>query len=541
MGETVQSIDDFLRVLRKSGLVLAERLDKAIEPWKEAEGPVPSELLQLFVDEKLLTAWQIEQLQKGRHKGYWLGKYKLLRLLGAGGMSSVYLAENTTLHQTVAIKVLPLKNVDKTSHLARFEREAQASARLSHPNIARAFDLDSVDAIHFIVMEHIDGIDLHLKVKQDGPLPVRDAVDYIRQAALGLQYAHEEGLVHRDIKPANLILVLDKRGRGTVKILDLGLALAANADDEASLTREHDEKTLGTVDYLAPEQARDSHLADARSDIYSLGCALYYLLVGKAPFAANKTLAERIRAHMNEPPPDLLEMRPEVPAAIVSLYFRMLEKHPDARPQSAGEVSDTLLAWLQTTAGTVQQNANPERRPVQRRGTPGPSESNLPGSSGSIARLPSSFGPVMRSGSGSSSGSNVRPGGSPGRGQSDSGAHSDLSSLSFTPPPSSGARSTQKLMGVTDKERLRRAGSTSSQKNRPTDRKNSSPPSSSSTGKPSLFLQHLAGQLSLFLQHFKKLGQLKPLGLPLGFWLVVVIGLVMVGYLGLKVLKVKGF
>ena len=288
MGETVQSLDDFLRVLRKSDLVPVEQLAKAIEPWKGTEGPVPSGLLEVLVDEKLLTAWQIEQLQKGKHKGYWLGKYKLLRLLGAGGMSSVYLAENTTLHQTVAIKVLPLKNVDKTSHLARFEREAQASARLSHPNIARAFDLDNVDTIHFIVMEHIDGVDLHVKVKQDGTLSVSDAVDYIRQAALGLQYAHEEGLVHRDIKPANLILVVDKRGRGTVKILDLGLALAAGDDDEASLTRAHDEKTLGTVDYLAPEQARDSHLADARSDIYSLGCTLYYLLVGTAPFAAKK-------------------------------------------------------------------------------------------------------------------------------------------------------------------------------------------------------------------------------------------------------------
>ncbi|RLT15422.1 MAG: serine/threonine protein kinase [Planctomycetota bacterium] len=529
MGETVQSLDDFLRVLRKSDLVPVEQLAKAIEPWKGTEGPVPSGLLEVLVDEKLLTAWQIEQLQKGKHKGYWLGKYKLLRLLGAGGMSSVYLAENTTLHQTVAIKVLPLKNVDKTSHLARFEREAQASARLSHPNIARAFDLDNVDTIHFIVMEHIDGVDLHVKVKQDGTLSVSDAVDYIRQAALGLQYAHEEGLVHRDIKPANLILVVDKRGRGTVKILDLGLALAAGDDDEASLTRAHDEKTLGTVDYLAPEQARDSHLADARSDIYSLGCTLYYLLVGTAPFAAKKTMAERIRAHMNEPPPDLLEMCPGVPAAIGSLYLRMVEKHPDARPQSAGEIADALSAWLQTSAGTVQA-ATPERRPVQRRSAPGNSNANLLGSSGSMTRPPSSSGPVIRSGSGGGSGSSVRPGGSPDKGQSDSVAPTDLSSLSFTPPPSSGSRSTQKMMGVNDKERLRRAGRTSGQKTRPTERQNDSLPGSS-----------LTGQLSLLLQRLQKLSQLKPLGLPLGFWLVVVIGLVLVVYLGLKVFKVKGF
>ena len=240
-------------------------------------------------------------------------------------------------------------------------------------------------------------------------------------------------------------------------------------------------------------------------------------------------MAERIRAHMNEPPPDLLEMCPGVPAAIGSLYLRMVEKHPDARPQSAGEIADALSAWLQTSAGTVQA-ATPERRPVQRRSAPGNSNANLLGSSGSMTRPPSSSGPVIRSGSGGGSGSSVRPGGSPDKGQSDSVAPTDLSSLSFTPPPSSGSRSTQKMMGVNDKERLRRAGRTSGQKTRPTERQNDSLPGSS-----------LTGQLSLLLQRLQKLSQLKPLGLPLGFWLVVVIGLVLVVYLGLKVFKVKGF
>ena len=193
-----------------------------------------------------------------------LGKYKLLRLLGAGGMSSVYLAENPTLRQLVAIKVLPLKRVEQSSYLARFEREAQTAARLSHHNITRAFDLDTSGSIHFIVMEYVEGTDLQGKVKTEGPLDVREAADFIRQAAVGLHYAHDEGLVHRDIKPANLML--DRKG--TVKILDLGLALGDDDDDdEASLTREHDEKVLGTADYLAPEQAKDSHLADRRSDV----------------------------------------------------------------------------------------------------------------------------------------------------------------------------------------------------------------------------------------------------------------------------------
>jgi len=362
MAEPPQTIDDFLRLVRASGLVEAERLDRFLEPWRESSGTIPEALVTALVEGGLLTTWQLDQLRKGRHKGFILGKYKLLRLLGTGGMSSVYLAEHATLHHKVAIKVLPVKRVDQSSYLARFEREAQASARLNHPNICRAFDLDSYGSIHFIVMEYIDGVDLYAKVKRDGPLEVREAAELIRQAALGLQYAHEEGLIHRDIKPANLIL--DKRG--TVKILDLGLALAHD-EERSSLTREHDEKVLGTADYLAPEQARDSHLADRRSDIYALGCTLYYLLVGKAPFATG-SLAERIRAHMTQPAPNLLEKRPDVPTPIAELYFRMMEKHPEARQKTAQEVADALGNWLSGASVVRGRGRNePPRRPAPRR------------------------------------------------------------------------------------------------------------------------------------------------------------------------------
>jgi len=339
MPETVSTIDDFLAVVRKSGLVDEGRLEEACAGWTDRSQPLPDELVQALVTAELLTQWQVDQLRKGKHRGFMLGKYRLLKLLGAGGMSSVYLGEHVNLHGKVAIKVLPVKNVDKTSYLARFNREAQEAFRLSHNNIVRGMDLDISGAIHYFVMEFVDGTDLHAKVKQEGPLPLRDAVDYVRQAALGLQYAHEEGVVHRDIKPANLIL--DKRG--TIKILDFGLALAGKGDEDGSLTQEHGEKVLGTADYLAPEQARDSHLADRRSDIYALGCTLYYLLVGKAPFAAG-SLAERIRAPMNQPAPNLLDQRPDVPTAIVELYFRMMEKHPEARQQAAQEVADALVA-----------------------------------------------------------------------------------------------------------------------------------------------------------------------------------------------------
>ncbi len=454
-----QTMDEFLRVTRASGLVDSNRLDEVISPWKDVTGLVPEACIQAIIDCGLLTTWQLEQLRKGRHKGFVLGKYKLLRLLGAGGMSSVYLAEHMTLHNKVAIKVLPVKRVDQTSYLARFKREAHSSAVLSHPHIAKAFDEDTSGSVNFIVMEYIDGIDLHARVKQDGPLPIREAADFIRQAALGLQYAHEEGLVHRDIKPANLMV--DKRGH--VKILDLGLALG-NDDEEASLTKEHDEKVLGTADYLSPEQARDSHKADRRSDIYSLGCTLYYLLVGKAPFAKG-SLAERIRAHMNEPAPNLLDARPDVPAAIVELYFRMMEKHPDARQQTAQEVADSLASWLTATAAAAgRQRPEPLRRPSLRRTAADTTDTGetLRRSGDSVAPRAATATPfpVTRSGAGSGSGSGAGGGssGSSGNGPGSSSAIGaaprsgvDLHSLALTPPPSSDSRSTGRLPAVSVK------------------------------------------------------------------------------------------
>jgi len=361
--EMIATIDAFLDLVRKSGLVADERLDEVVASWPDHAATLPEELVQAIIDRELLTRWQADQLLKGRYKGFMLGKYRLLQLLGAGGMSSVYLAENTTLQGKVAIKVLPKKFTDKTSYLARFEREARTAWRLSHPNIVRAFDLETAGPIHFIAMEYVDGIDLHAKVKRDGPLPVEEAVDLIRQAALGLQHAHEEGLVHRDIKPANLIL----NAKGVVKILDLGLASAK--DEDGSLTEEHNERVLGTADYLAPEQAKNSHDATPAADIYSLGCTFHFLLTGRPPFDGGRKLAERIRAHAMQPPPNLLDERPDLPPEIVTLFLQMMEKNPAARPAAAGEVAERLGKWLERVkaAGGTGGNAPLPRRPLPRR------------------------------------------------------------------------------------------------------------------------------------------------------------------------------
>ena len=422
MPEAVQTIDDFLRMVRKSGLVDEDRLAETVAPWPDVSAPLPQPLIDALIAADLLTDWQVEQLRRGRHQGFVLGKYRLLRLLGAGGMSSVYLAEHTTLRGKVAIKVLPVKRVDKTSYLARFEREAREAFRLTHPNIVRTLDLDTSGKIHFIVMEYVEGDDLNARVKRTGPLDIREAADFIRQAALGLEHAHEEGLVHRDIKPANLIV--DKRG--TVKILDFGLALAGGDEGDASLTQAFDEKVLGTADYLAPEQVRNSHQADRRSDVYALGCTFHFLLTGRAPFA-NGSISERLQAHLTKPPPNLLEARPDVPPALVELYFRMMDKHPTARPQTAQEVADALAAWLAVNAtGGPRARPEPPRRtpPPRRSPSPGgdPGSSNVhfaavrPGRTGS-----DSGSSGVRSGSGSLSGGDSGPlgdwaGGTAGRG-----------------------------------------------------------------------------------------------------------------------------
>jgi eukaryotic-like serine/threonine-protein kinase len=337
-------VDAFLDLVRRSGLVEKDRLNALLLDLKrEAGGHSITDtdfVAERIVEAGLLTRWQADRLLEGRHKGFFLGKYKLLGLLGTGGMSSVYLAEHVLMQRRVAIKVLPKSRVEDTSYLARFHREARAAAALDHRNIVRAYDVDNEGSIHYIVMEYVDGRDLQHIVQEDGPLSYVAAADYIRQSAEGLAHAHECGLIHRDVKPANMLV--DQKN--VIKLLDLGLARFTD-DDVGSLTMQFDENVLGTADYLAPEQARDSHGVDARADIYGLGCSLYFLLTGHPPFVGG-TLPQRLMMHQKDPPPSILLDRPDAPPDLVDICMKMLAKNPADRYQSADETAKALVQWL---------------------------------------------------------------------------------------------------------------------------------------------------------------------------------------------------
>ncbi len=330
--------------LKRSGLVEDDQLESFLKKCAAKHGgsvPANPEVLAAdMVAEGLLTDWQSKKLVAGKYKGFRLGKYKLLGEVGKGGMSAVYLAEHVLMRRRVAIKVLPKSRVKDSSYLERFRLEARAVAKLDDPHIVRAFDIDNDGDTHYIVMEYVDGKDLHRLVSDDGPLDPDTAADYIAQAAVGLAHAHEKNLVHRDIKPANLLVDRTQ----TVKLLDLGLAKLTE-EDQTSLTLANDENVLGTADYLAPEQALNSHTADHRSDIYSLGCTLYFLLTGRPPFP-DGTISERLLKHQVEEPESLLKLRPDLPMSLIEICSKMMNKRPELRFETANEVAERLTQWL---------------------------------------------------------------------------------------------------------------------------------------------------------------------------------------------------
>ncbi|MBV9123135.1 MAG: serine/threonine protein kinase, partial [Planctomycetes bacterium] len=268
-------------------------------------------------------------------------RYQVVRVLGSGGMGSVFEAQHRLMERPVALKVVRKELTDRPAAADRFRQEVRAAARLSHPNIVAAYDAEQAGNLHFLAMELVPGESLDRVVRKRGPLPVIEACRLVLQAARGLQHAHERGMVHRDIKPQNLMLTPD----GQVKILDFGLARFASETSPAGGLTEPG-AVMGTPDYIAPEQARDAHQADIRADIYSLGCTLYFLLTGRPPFPEGSVL-QKLIAHQEQTPPPVAQLRPEVPPPVAAILERMLVKDPARRYQTPTEVADDLISVIQ--------------------------------------------------------------------------------------------------------------------------------------------------------------------------------------------------
>ena len=326
-------LETFLRRITESGLLSAVKLARFVPP--KAHPKDVQELARQLVRSQQLTKYQVQQIARNRTKSLFLGNYTILEEIGAGGMGQVFKARHRRMERVVAIKTLPLATLKDPTSIARFQHEVVAAARLRHPNIVAADDADEAGGVHFLVMEYIDGRDLAAVVKESGPLPVVEAIGLVLQAARGLDFAHGKGVIHRDIKPANLLL--DREG--TVKVLDMGLARLRAAEDVSTRPELTGSDTvMGTVDYMAPEQAVSAKHADARSDVYSLGCTLHYLLTGRPTYPSG-SLTARLIAHREAPIPQLGD---EFPAPVRSAFERMVAKRPEDRYQSMGEVVAAL-------------------------------------------------------------------------------------------------------------------------------------------------------------------------------------------------------
>ncbi len=316
----------------------------------QGQFPQAQALARELVRRGWLTPFQVNQIAQGRGADLVLGPYVLLERLGQGAMGQVYKARHRLMDRLVAVKVIRAERLGNAQAVSRFQREIQAAAKLSHPHVIIAHDASQAGGMYYLVMEYVEGADLDRLVRQRGPLPAAEACEYVRQAALGLQHAHERGLVHRDVKPSNLLAATD----GTVKVLDLGLARLRHslAEEEAGgrLTREG--SAMGTPDYMAPEQALDATTADIRADVYSLGCTLYHLLTGRPPFPGG-TLAEKILKHQQAEPEPLEQVRGDLPAGLPAVVRTMMAKRPADRYQTPAAAAAALAPFAHAVAGPI--------------------------------------------------------------------------------------------------------------------------------------------------------------------------------------------
>jgi eukaryotic-like serine/threonine-protein kinase len=358
----LDTVDSLIDALRGRPILRPEQFDELLRDH------VPShtdnqELARTLIRLRWLTLYQAKKLIAGKADELVIGPYVVLDKLGEGGMGKVYKALQLSLNRVVALKVVRSVLLKNEVAMKRFLREVKAAADLNHPNIVRVFDADQIGDKHFLAMEHIAGSDLARLVKEQGPLPIGMACSCARQAALGLQHAHDRKMVHRDIKPSNLLVIKDPKGqysaKNIVKILDMGLARVkideANGEQLSSeLTRSG--TVIGTPDFMSPEQAKNSSGVDHRSDLYSLGCTLYFLLTGDVPFPVGNPL-EKLLQHQMDPPRPVQLLRMDIPPEVATIVHCLLAKKPDDRFQSGSALANALEPWCTSTGNSTAHPA----------------------------------------------------------------------------------------------------------------------------------------------------------------------------------------
>jgi serine/threonine-protein kinase len=308
-------------------------------------------LARKAIEARLVTQWQAQHLLAGRTKGFKLGRYLLLDMINEGGMGRVYLAADTRLKRRVALKVLSPERIDNSRAVARFQREALVGAQLQHENLVHIYDFGESNGRYYLVMEYIEGATVANGIAEKGPMAPAAAVQIARQVAFGLEHLHQKGLIHRDVNPRNILVAND----GTAKLADMGLAIDLDVEDR--LTREG--ATVGTFDYMAPEQARDSRAADIRSDIYSLGCTLYQMIGGQVPFPG-ASLPEKLIAHRTIEPIPLNRLFPGLSKELAGIVARMMRKSPDGRYATPSAVAQSLEPFespANCTEGLVRKSS----------------------------------------------------------------------------------------------------------------------------------------------------------------------------------------
>lgn len=348
----INTVQGFLDALTSAALLASDELATAHQKWSSRGSEDSQSLAKWLVQKGMLTKYQAAAIYQGKLKGLVFGKYLVLDKIGAGGMGNVFQARHRESHEIVAVKVLATSAMRSPDAVRRFQREAEIAARLSHPHIVRAIEQGSNGSLYYFAMEFVEGLDLGKYIQQYGRMPWRDALSCAIQAARALEYAHGQGLVHRDIKPGNLFLTRE----GTIKVLDLGLARMNDPSDSANSSANdgltQTGQVIGTVDYMAPEQALRTRDADARADIYSLGCSLFRLLTGRLPFEG-ETVVEKILAHREQPIPQVRHHVPDAPVGIDLVLQRMLAKRLEDRYQTMREVV-TALERAPTMANFTQ-------------------------------------------------------------------------------------------------------------------------------------------------------------------------------------------